>query len=290
MVEKILTLADISPGKKPERFMRRYAKRRGFKIDLNAKGNALEARVEFGRWLVDCPNCAGAERADPDYAFFYCLSCGNADNDGKVYPVKFPRHREAIERELLRRKAFRIGSFAHPTPGEPPRVWNGETVAQLAKDRREKRGLIHHSYTVVPTVASGELWTAANQNTYLRDNMAETIAARLVRKGGSATIWATPGTTTYTPGALMVMCGSSEWSGASASSGVVTITLPDTPDYSGVCVAIARYDGSGDDDIVVTREDAETDVNTIDLRWKDISGGNHTSIDFDWIWIGPIDS
>lgn len=40
------------------------------------------------------------------------------------------------------------------------------------------------AYTAVPTVTTGELWTAANQNTYLRDNMAAAINGSLSTDGG----------------------------------------------------------------------------------------------------------
>lgn len=82
--------------------------------------------VNHGRWLVSCPFCAGAERADPDDKRFYCLSCGNKAVGNKWIPVKWPTTRVAIEAELVKR------------PVENTRNWRpGETVAQLAKETKE---------------------------------------------------------------------------------------------------------------------------------------------------------
>jgi len=39
------------------------------------------------------------------------------------------------------------------------------------------------AYTAVPTVATGDLWTAANQNTYLRDNFAATFVGTTTDTG-----------------------------------------------------------------------------------------------------------
>jgi hypothetical protein len=42
------------------------------------------------------------------------------------------------------------------------------------------------AYTTVPTVASGDLWTAANHNTYIRDNFAAGVPAIFSAKGDLA--------------------------------------------------------------------------------------------------------
>jgi len=106
------------------------------------------------------------------------------------------------------------------------------------------------AYSAVPLVATGDLWTAANQNTYLRDNMAAIwvgttagdvdyytgAAAKsrlaigtagfaqrvdgagtapewfklLGRQGGHATNWSTEGTNNYVPADWFIQAGSAE--------------------------------------------------------------------------------
>jgi len=61
------------------------------------------ARVDFGRWLADCPDCNGAEYVDHDDPFFFCLSCGNKAINGNAYTVIFPSNLDEIEDELLQR-------------------------------------------------------------------------------------------------------------------------------------------------------------------------------------------
>lgn len=58
------------------------------------------ARVDWGRWLADCPLCGGAELVSRKAGVFYCLSCGMADQDGKPMRVLFPDDAEEIEAEL----------------------------------------------------------------------------------------------------------------------------------------------------------------------------------------------
>lgn len=64
--------------------------------------NPLEARVEYARWIVDCPNCNGAEFAFEDNLFL-CSLCKNSDIEGKARKVKMPRERKQIEMILAKR-------------------------------------------------------------------------------------------------------------------------------------------------------------------------------------------
>ena len=64
---------------------------------------AVPARIEHGRWLVDCPGCSGAELADISEPVFLCLSCGNSFSGHLPVAVRFPRERTAIEAALERR-------------------------------------------------------------------------------------------------------------------------------------------------------------------------------------------
>ena len=91
---------------------------------------AAAARINHGRWLVDCPGCNSALVVDLPEAVFMCVECGNAGNEGRWFAVTVPRNRAAIEAELLKR----------PWSGRNPasainRNWEpGETVATLKQE------------------------------------------------------------------------------------------------------------------------------------------------------------
>jgi ribosomal protein L37AE/L43A len=61
------------------------------------------ARVDWGRWLADCPYCGGAELVSKKTGIFYCLSCGMARQDGRPMRAVFPDDMEEIEAELKTR-------------------------------------------------------------------------------------------------------------------------------------------------------------------------------------------
>jgi len=65
-------------------------------------GKPLEARIEYSRYLVDCPNCNSAEFAFED-GLFYCSQCFNSDIQGKARRVIMPKQRKRIENILLKR-------------------------------------------------------------------------------------------------------------------------------------------------------------------------------------------
>ena len=89
---------------------------------LREMGDALEARIDLGRWLVECEICKAAVVADPDDPVFLCPSCGSG---GKWRPVIFPADRAVIEEILLLRPGFRDANTS--------RFWlPGETAEQLA--------------------------------------------------------------------------------------------------------------------------------------------------------------
>ncbi len=68
-------------------------------------GKPLEARIEYARMIVDCPNCNSAEFAFEDNLFF-CSQCNNSDIQGKVRQVKMPKDRKQIE-EILGKRAIK---------------------------------------------------------------------------------------------------------------------------------------------------------------------------------------
>ena len=90
----------------------------------------VSARINHGRWLVDCAGCNSALVVDLSEPVFMCVECGNNHNDGKWFKVIVPQDRAAIEAELLKR----------PWNGRNPaeavnRNWEpGETVATLKQE------------------------------------------------------------------------------------------------------------------------------------------------------------
>lgn len=68
-------------------------------------GTPLLARVHRGHWICDCEVCNGAMVVDPDYPVFFCCTCFNRNNRGRLRPVIFPEESERLllEQELLRR-------------------------------------------------------------------------------------------------------------------------------------------------------------------------------------------
>ena len=66
-------------------------------------GQPLRARIEYSRWIVDCPNCGGAEFVFEDKRFL-CSQCGNSDIQGQIRRVVMPQKRTEIEDILSKRK------------------------------------------------------------------------------------------------------------------------------------------------------------------------------------------
>jgi len=140
MIDKIVTLRDLQsrgpglPAVGAREFVAMVqARRRGaFAMPTGEAGSPiLSTEVNQGRWIVRCPACAGAENADPDEPWFYCLSCYNGAFDGRWLPVQWPAERAAIEVELLKRPQAENRNWLPP----------GESVADLRRENRE-RGLV----------------------------------------------------------------------------------------------------------------------------------------------------
>jgi len=86
----------------------------------------IPAIVNHGRWLVACPDCAGAEFVWPETPQMMCCNCWNAKVGGKWRPVALPKDRAEIEAVLVRRVL----------PQE--RNWTAETVAELKAENVER--------------------------------------------------------------------------------------------------------------------------------------------------------
>ena len=81
-----------------ETYYRVTAAAQGFAVDNGpAVGPSVEARLNHGRWIADCPDCAGAQFVDETEPIFFCLACGNVEARGQFRRVKFPRDKAKIE-------------------------------------------------------------------------------------------------------------------------------------------------------------------------------------------------
>jgi len=118
-------------------FVQRMYMRMGFgPLPEPTAGNTsgeIAARINHGRWLVDCPGCNSALVVDLGQPVFMCVECANAGNAGKWFAVTVPRNRAAIETELLKRPwSGRNPSSAVNRNWEP-----GETVATLRQENTD---------------------------------------------------------------------------------------------------------------------------------------------------------
>ena len=97
-------------------------------VDL---GRPTFARVDWNRWIADCPDCNSAEFVflEEQPCRFMCTNCWNAGIGGKWRPVIFQREPRNVEKVLR----------ARPIPNT--RNWHPhETIAQLKAENRV-RGL-----------------------------------------------------------------------------------------------------------------------------------------------------
>lgn len=105
----------------------------GMTIETGLAQEKVRARILYGRWLVDCPVCRGANDVDPAEAVYLCSSCywPGIFRPDRIVPahfaaVEFPGERAEIERLLLKRPYIRN------------RNWNpGETIADLVLQNLE---------------------------------------------------------------------------------------------------------------------------------------------------------
>lgn len=106
-----------------------------------------QARVDWGRWIVDCPFCAGAVLLDWGCPLTYCLSCHNEKAGHKWVEVELPTdaERAAVEAALEElpeseqhwRPGQSLDDLAkrEPVAELPP----AEMLAQLAQTAGEER-------------------------------------------------------------------------------------------------------------------------------------------------------
>lgn len=101
----------------------------GFHVTLPAmttnKATAY-ARVDLGRWIVDCPWCKSAQHASREDHRFFCVECGNAPVRGQWITVHWPNEWAEIEEILSKR------------PDKGNQWWSpGETLKSLQAENDE---------------------------------------------------------------------------------------------------------------------------------------------------------
>ena len=67
------------------------------------KSEAIEAYANDGRWVVECPDCHGAQFAARDDRRFLCNECANVTIGGLWRQVVWPKDPAAIDAELDKR-------------------------------------------------------------------------------------------------------------------------------------------------------------------------------------------
>lgn len=109
-------------------FDRTYAvlERRPPDFDQVTDVDPLAARVYDDTWIVDCPDCGGAEFVFLEGPFLmWCHSCGNVTAAGLWRRVAMPDHRAEIEAILDKR------------PLRSQRNWSTETLYELELENAE---------------------------------------------------------------------------------------------------------------------------------------------------------
>lgn len=87
---------------------------------------ALPARINSGRWIVDCPDCGGAEFVFLDEPLMFCMNCFNAGaaaGQWRSVQLPAPTLRDSVEAALVVR------------PRPDSRNWEpGESVEALQEE------------------------------------------------------------------------------------------------------------------------------------------------------------
>lgn len=145
------------------------------------------------------------------------------------------------------------------------------------------------------SITTGGTITLTDEREFLHPNIAvdsdmidDDVTQFYRRQGGSATDWFSPGTTTYTPGAVRMQGGVVEWTGSSTDYANVIVTFPVAFSYKPLVLCIAAFDSAIAAHRIITCIDASTITTTgVTLQWRSIEASNHTSVNLIWLAIGP---
>lgn len=106
------------------------------------------------------------------------------------------------------------------------------------------------------------------------------------RQGGSATVWSTPGTTTYTPTSVRMQSGVIEWVGGASDNGQIVITYPTAFSFAPNIIVTPEVAVMGDCSISACAI-AVIGATGCALGWCDNDGTTHTTVKLHWLAIGP---
>lgn len=112
-----------------------------------ALGVSVAGIVRQGRWIVQCPHCAGAQLGAPDIDRFICVDCANVAVDGQWLRVLWPDDEgvQAIEAALVAR------------PDVVTRCWEShETVGQLLFENMEHNLIDHDGERVLGDIGADQ--------------------------------------------------------------------------------------------------------------------------------------
>jgi hypothetical protein len=98
--------------------------------DAKTGGDSVYARADHGRWIVDCPDCRGAQLTHHEDPRFLCVDCANVGNQGRYRPVTWPKEHAKIGALLDARVDVSLRNWAPP-----------ETVADLRRENDILDGL-----------------------------------------------------------------------------------------------------------------------------------------------------
>lgn len=89
-----------------------------------SKEPPLQVYLNHGRWVVDCPDCNGAQLACEEDPRFMCNECGNVAAGGLWRAIEWPTGRPGIETTVTRRR------FVHQNwlPGQTIEDLEAETL------------------------------------------------------------------------------------------------------------------------------------------------------------------
>ena len=125
--------------------------------------------VNHGRWLWQCPACLTAVQVSETVGAVDLCCCPCCFGQGFVQP-SFPAARAEIEAELLRQPGYRHNApFRNWEPGWSLAYLRERTAAAQAKIAAGETFVRSASIGTPRTWAVGEVLTAANMNTFVRE-------------------------------------------------------------------------------------------------------------------------
>lgn len=129
---------------------------------------------------------------------------------------------------------YQASDYNTGTKGNFTAVWVGTTAGDMdyyTSATAKSRLAIGAAGGILTSSGSAPQWTALGPiHTFLRSNGSVPGWLSLVyrRQGGSATVWSTSGTTTYTPTATIIQAGTQDVTVSSGGTASVAITYPNT--------------------------------------------------------------